>query len=167
MTGEINITWQTDRLVRLLAKAPKIVLKELVPAMTEASALLEREAKERTPTSGMGTLRDSIGAIPVTISGHRVAGGAETSLSYAIPVELGSAPHWAPLLPLVDWVERKLAKRGTEARQIARMIQLKIAKKGTKGAFMFRDASEAIRTQYFAMIARALDRAEAKIEAQP
>jgi hypothetical protein len=167
MSVEIKITWLADRFTRLFEKAPKIVLKELVPAMTEASALLEREAKERTPTSGMGTLRDSIGAIPVTISGHRVSGGAETSLYYAIPVELGTKPHWAPLEPLVDWVERKLAKRGTEARSVARMIQLKIAKKGTKGAFMFRDASEAIKTQYFAMIARALDRAEEKIEAQP
>jgi hypothetical protein len=136
----------------------------LAAAVTEGSALLEREAKERTPTSGAGTLRDSIGALPVTIGGGQVLGGIATSLPYAVPVELGSKPHWAPIEPLVDWVMRRFAKAGDEARRIARNVQLKIAKKGTKGQFMFRDASEAVKQQFFRMLDAALDRAQVRIE---
>lgn len=100
----------------------------------------EREVKEHTPTSGAGTLRDSIGALPVTITGTAVAGGgAGTSLPYAAAVELGSKPHWAPIAPLQDWVQRKLGLSGEEVEAAAQAIQFKIARRGTKGHFMFRD----------------------------
>ncbi|TXH32520.1 MAG: HK97 gp10 family phage protein [Rhodospirillaceae bacterium] len=164
MTDDVKITWETGRLTKLMEQAPDIVVEELAAAVTEGSMLLEREAKERTPTSGAGTLRDSIGALPVEIGGGRVTGGIATSLAYALPIELGSKPHWAPIEPLIDWVHRKLGKVDAEARSVARMVQLKIAKKGTKGHFMFRDAGEAVTPQFYRMLEAALDRAQVRIE---
>jgi len=165
MTGDVKVTWETDRAVKLMAQAPEIVLSEIATAVTEGSLLLEREAKERTPTSGVGTLRDSIGALPVTLNMQAVSGGIATSLAYAVPVELGSKPHWAPIAPLIDWVMRRFGKSYEDAQPIARGVQLKIAKKGTEGHFMFRDASEAIKAQYYRMLNQALERAASRIEA--
>lgn len=161
---DLKIQYRSAGLLKALAAAPEIVIEEQQRAITEASMLLEREVKERSPTSGAGTLRDSIGAMPITISGALVSGGIGTSLSYAVPVELGSKPHWAPIEPLVDWVERKLHKRGPEARGVARAIQVKIARKGTDGRFMFRDAFDATRPQIIAMLEAATVRALKRIE---
>lgn len=82
---------------------------------------------------------------------------------YGAYVELGTKPHWAPIEPLIRWVEHKLqphvlaigvefssgralpAKRGTRVlrgdarsraiKRLARAIQVKIAAKGTAGQF--------------------------------
>jgi len=167
VTVEIKQTWLADRFSRLFGKAPAIVIEEVSAGLTEGSALLEREVIERTPTSGVGNLRNSIGALPVTLGGGSISAGAATSLAYALPVELGSKPHWAPIAPLIDWVIRRLAKHGDEAQEVARMVQFKIARKGTKGHHMFRDAGEAIQPQFIAMMEKALDRAQARIEGQP
>lgn len=85
-------------------------------------------------------------------------------------IEFGTRPHWPPLEPLVQWVLRKgmvgkrgksasrseAAKRGwetrrrkvsggpsyeeAEARQIARLIQFKIAARGTEPRFFMQKA---------------------------
>jgi len=83
---------------------------------------------------------------------------------YGVYVELGSRPHWAPIEPLIRWVEHKIqphilaigveftggaratpTRRGTRVlkgdrrarviQQIARAIQMKIAAKGTAGQY--------------------------------
>lgn len=143
---------------RALEAAPDVLVEEISRGLTEASLLLEREVRERTPTSGAGTLRDSIGALPVTLSGHRLEAGVGTSLAYAVPVETGSRPHMPPVEPLVDWVERRLGKRGDEARRIAWGIAFKIKAQGTKGAFMFRDAHAATAGQVERILDAALGR---------
>jgi hypothetical protein len=164
MTGALKITLRSAKAQRALHRAPDIYVEEMTAAVTEGSLLLEREVKERTPTSGAGTLRESIGALPVTISEASVAGGVGTSIAHALPVELGSRPHWAPIEPLEDWVRRKLGLRGEEAKQVARGVRFKIAKKGTKGAFMFRDGSKATEPQILSIFEGAADRANARIE---
>lgn len=164
MTPDLRISYDASKLLRALEAAPDIFVEEMAAATTEGSMLLEREVIERTPTSGAGSLRESIGAMPVEISGVKVTGGVATSIAYAVPVELGSKPHWAPVAPLKDWVERKLGKRGDEADEVAQAVRFKIARKGTKGAFMFREGFAATQPQVFAMFDAAAARAIERVE---
>lgn len=134
------------------ARAPEILREELVQAATIGSLLLEREVRERTPTSGAGTLRDSIGALPVTIAGPRVSSGVGTALAYAAPVETGSRPHMPPVEPIAEWVRRKLGKKPKEARGIAFAIARKIARDGTQGAHMFAQGLDFARPQIIQLL---------------
>jgi hypothetical protein len=88
-----------------------------------------------------------------------------TANPYALPVELGTKPHFPPLQPLLDWAQHKLGLHGEEAEEAARAIQLKISWHGTKGAFMFRGAMEdgepTIRRMYEACMIRIAERIEA------
>ncbi len=149
-----------------LARAPDLFLDALARGIVEAQALIEREVKERTPTSGAGTLRDSIGALPVDLSGERIGGAVGTALAYAEPVELGSKPHMPPIEPLVDWVKRKMGLGKADAdraESIARAIQWKIFRHGTKGAFMFRETFQAVQPQIDAILGVAALRAIQKM----
>jgi phage gpG-like protein len=71
-----------------------------------------------------------------------------TNLKYAIYVHEGTKPHWAPIKPLLEWVEKKgivgtysvktrkrtggKKKIADENMSMARAVQRSIAKKGTK-----------------------------------
>jgi len=163
MNETVTLRYEDAAFAGLAARAPDIFRGEVVPAVTEASMFAEREVKDRAPTSGAGTLRDSIGALPVAISGAAITGGVGTSLTYAAAVELGSKPHWAPIAPLQDWVQRKLGLSGDEAEAAARAIQRKIGHHGTKGHFMFRDGFAAVDAYVRGLLAGAVARAAAKM----
>lgn len=167
MSDAVSLRFDDAGMQALMARVPPIMLEEIGRAVVEASMLGEREVKERTPSSGAGTLRDSIGALPVTISGTRVTGGVGTSLSYAAPVELGSKPHWAPIEPLLEWVQRKLGKSGEEAEGIAQAIQYKIAAHGTEAHHMFRDGFAHVSATVVEIFRAAVARAAARAEAGP
>lgn len=166
MSETVSIRYEDAAWRGLAMRAPEIFRGEFVPAVTEASMLAEREVKERAPTSGAGTLRNSIGALPVTLSGTAVSAGVGTSLSYAAAVELGSKPHWAPIAPLLDWVQRKLGLSGEEAEGAAQAIQFKIAARGTEGAFMFRDGFAHVDSFVRGLLKAASDRAAARLSAE-
>lgn len=180
MSGEYRVGFSAEA-QRLLdgawAKAPQLVERELRAFMAAATLHLEGEAKDATPTD-RGTLRASIFSQVRTIeNGLGVEGLVGTASPYALPVELGSKPHWVPLEPLIDWVKRKFvlnvpkaprgapnakrkklaARREDEAVRIAKAIRFSIARKGTSqfqrdrhgdpGALMFREAFEQNRAQ--------------------
>lgn len=154
-------------LIALMRAAPEIAIEELVRTTFEASFLLEREVKERTP-AGIGAgggLRGSIGAREPQVLADNVIGEMGTSLSYAIPVELGTRPHRPPIAPLQDWAEHKLGIDSERSRAVAFAIAGKIAKVGTKGAFMFRDALAAHRDQVDRMYRACAERILQRIEA--
>jgi len=140
----LNVSPTSATIEAAFADCPEIFLEEVRISMVEASMYAEREIRERTPSSGAATLRESIGAMPVEITANAVRGRVVTSLAYAAPVEDGTKPHWAPIEPLIDWVERKLNKRGDEAQEVAQAIRFKIAAHGTEGAHMFRDGLAAV-----------------------
>ncbi len=123
---------------RALKVAPEVVKEEFAAATLEALLLLEGLTKDFTPIGVTGNLR---GAWAHELMGNsaepEVLGRLFNPLPYAAPVETGTRPHWAPLEPLVDWVRAKLdIADDEEARRVARLIQFKIAAKGTKGAGM-------------------------------
>lgn len=123
-----------------MQQSPEIVVSELKAAMYEAEQYLEREVKENTPVGAQGFLRQSVFSETPQLLGDTVLGVVGSPLRYAESVELGTKPHWAPIQPLIDWVEQKLNISPDESEGVARRIQYKIAHKGTTGAFMFKTA---------------------------
>lgn len=130
-----------------IERAPELVRARLFRDTLEASLLLEREVKERTPTGVYGALRASISAREPEISGDEVTGATGTPLAYAIPVELGTKPHFPPIEPLEDWVQARLGVAPEQASAVAMAVARKIARHGTKGHHMFSGAFSELEDQ--------------------
>lgn len=160
---------------RALALAPQVVMDELDRFFAIVLPHMTSEIVDRTPAS-QGHLRSSIiGNATVNESGF--LGVVGTSLNYATPVELGSRPHPVSeegILQLAEWAKRTLPlgqavslktgrplkTKGIEeaALSAAHAIAWKIRTKGSKGAFMFRDAFIANRGQVIYQFEQAVDR---------
>lgn len=108
----------------------------IYPAMTEATLLLEREVKQRTPVGATQAARGSIQSATELMRGRRleVRGQVSSALKYIVPLEKGSRPHWAPIGPLKLWARRVLGQEG-----LAWAVRAAIARRGTKPAKMFKD----------------------------
>lgn len=161
MAEALTITLDDARVRQAFARAPGIVREELSRFVAGATQHLEAEVKDRTPQGAHGLLAQSINS-EVRALADGVLGVVGTPLPYAIPVELGTKPHMPPVLALEDWVRAKLGARGAEVHRVAYAVARKIAKHGTKGHFMFRDAfadNEAeLRRQFAATAARIVAR---------
>lgn len=149
-----------EQLQQAFARAPEIVEEEMQRYLAEATMHLRTEVVDRTPAA-MGTLRASIHT-DFSVSGSQILGVVGTAQPYAVPVELGTRPHFPPVQALEDWVRQKLGLSGKEAHSVAFLIARKISKKGTKGHFMFRDAFQAnageVQRQFDAAAARIVAR---------
>ncbi|MEQ8585151.1 MAG: hypothetical protein RLO01_12660 [Thalassobaculaceae bacterium] len=163
--GLLNVTLADQAAwARAFRDAPEAALEEMVTATVEASLLVEREAAENTPVGigGGGGLKGAWSYREPDILGDRVIGEVGNPLNYAVPVELGSKPHFPPIEPLKDWVRQKLDVELDEVDDVARMIQRKIGAHGTDGKFMLTAAivkTEAqIREIYGAALARVGER---------
>jgi hypothetical protein len=137
---------------------PARTAQELAAAVWESALLLEREAKENTPVGagGGGGLKGSIAAREPRRLADTVLGEVGTPLAYALPVELGTRPHFPPVQPLADWAVAKLGVPRDEAQAVGFRIARKIAKRGTEGAFMFTRALAQTTPQIEAICGRAL-----------
>lgn len=151
-----------------LARFPEVYARESMAAMLEAGLLLEREAKDNAPVGVMGAAgyRGGIAALVPYMDGDILTGGLGTSCPYALPVELGSRPHFPPVQPLADWVRAKLGEKDPgEARSIAFCIARKIAAHGTKGQHVFKRALEAGEERIQAAFDKAVERTLAQGDA--
>lgn len=120
-----------------LRRAPEITRTELGAGLDEASSLYTREVKEATPVGVTGLLRQSI-THERRDEGNELAARTFSPLNYAAAVELGTRPHYPPIEPLQDWVRKKLDVTDEEdVQRIARLIQFKIGRKGTRSRDMF------------------------------
>lgn len=138
MIGPIELSGFAE-LQALWARGPEIVRREMTGAMWQAELLLEKAVKEKTPESkSPGNLRGSIAAQTPEISAANVLGVVGTPQPYAIPVELGSKPHFPPIQPLQDWVVDKFGLDEKEARRVAWAIAITKARSSTLGVFMFK-----------------------------
>ena len=146
------------------ARAPEDLIRHLTQALTMGGLLAQREIVDRTPTSGAGTLRNSIGLMPLEITATSVTAIVGTSLAYAAPVESGARPHMPPVEPLVDWVRRRLgAMPDDKANAIAWAIAWKIKTEGTQAAHMFASGQAAVQSQIVAAVEAAAARTWAGI----
>ncbi len=154
-----------EDLQRLWAMASEVVTEEVLRAVTEADALLEHEIKALAPdgASGGGAsgLKGSIIGVE-QVGDQNVIGMVSASINYAIPVELGTRPHFigkTGIDSLVDWVLVKFPGSNEEAaRNIAFAIATNIAKRGTKGSHMFQRGFDMNRQQVMDMFDNAMER---------
>ncbi len=149
---------ELETLRRAWRDAPDVVAEELARACAEGALLAEREIKERTPRGVTSALAGSISARPPRIDGASVSAAVSTSIAHAIPVELGTKPHFPPVAPIADWARYKLGVPADRAGSVAYLIARKIAARGTEGAFMFRDGAEAARPQVERFMSAAVGR---------
>jgi hypothetical protein len=149
---------------QFLRQAPRIAREEMAVSLEEALSLLEREIKENMPVGAHGLLR---GSVFHELRGDPggVAGVVGSPLNYALPVELGTKPHFPPLAPLQDWVEKKLGVDKSESRQVAFLVARKIARKGTAAQHPFEQGLSENSRQVLALIEGALPRIVARLEA--
>ena len=162
MNALVSIESNLPQLEQLWQSAPEITEREITRSMTEALMLLERETVERAPEGrgGSSGLRGGIIALdPVSsATSSEVIGLVVGTAAHTVPVEVGTQPHFVPIRPLQDWVEYKLGLEGEEARSVAFAISRTIARKGTEGKFMFRDAFQQNERQVEKMLMDALPR---------
>lgn len=141
-------------------RAPKIVSEELLAAVTEADLLIFRELSERVPV-GAGGAAGLKGSLfhQEEVNGAIASGLVSTPLSYAVPVELGTKPHFPPIEPLIDWVKARLGiSTEKEARGVAFLIARKIAVRGTAAQHPFGLTFQAVEAQVFDIFDRATGR---------
>lgn len=153
-------TGDLQGLLKAFKEAPDVAAEEMVRATWEASLLMEREAKENTPTGigGGGGLKGSISSREPRVLADQVIGELGTPMIYAVPVEEGSKPHFPPIKPLADWAEHKLGLTPAEAQSVGFLIARKIAAHGTKGVKMFERAFDANQHQVQRIYAKARER---------
>lgn len=164
----MNLQIELDQAVqvqRAFAAAPGIVLDEVTRAVGSSMAYLHREVVDGTPKD-LGTLRGAF-IYDVTRSEllDAVFGDLTNPITYALPVEMGTKPHYPPLEPLIGWVERKMDLFGDEAEARARAIQRKIGRFGSPGYGMVRFAWIDGQSTVKAEFAEAAQRIEARIGA--
>lgn len=135
-----------DALIDGWAKAPEMIVDEIAAFAEGAALYLQGEIQEHTPAAA-GQLKQSFIAQSAERLGDGVIAQVGTSLNYAIPVELGTKPHFPPVAAIADWVKVKLGIGGPAGEKIAWAIARKISKVGTKGAHMVQRAFDAGRPE--------------------
>jgi len=146
-----------------LVDRPEVMTARLVGVVNQASLLGQRETQDRTPTVS-GISRNSIIAAQAVATGGRVSGGWGSAAPHMPALEFGSRPHMPPVSPLIDWARQKLGLSGPAAQRAGWAVAKKSCKVGTEGAFMFRDATEAISADVNEMIAGAVEATLASLQ---
>ena len=132
--------------------AASMIADETRLSMEQAVLLLQREVVTRTPVGATGILRGSI-ASEVRGTTAQIRGIVTTPQAYALPVEEGSRPHWAPIAPLKLWARRKLGDERAAYR-----VRWAIHLRGTRPVRMFAQGLEASRTRIEQLFVQARDR---------
>lgn len=157
---------QLERVARLMAQAPEIAREEITGFVTAMTGHLQGEVVLRTPKN-RGRLRDSILGDVAPLGRIGVEGTVWSSSAYAVPVELGTAPHMPPVEPLIAWARQRLGVSGADAERAGWAVARKIARVGTEPAYMFRDTFEANEAQIKTGFDLTLDRIRARMMSAP
>lgn len=108
-------------------------------AFTETESMLEAEVAQRTPVD-LGLLRASVTS-NVQGRGIGLRGEVFSNRDYAPVVERGRRPgKFPPRRPIERWAARNLGDS-----RLWFVVARKIARQGTKGVFMFREAARGSR----------------------
>lgn len=135
MALDIDVQAKIPFLARFRPERLDAATRETIyPAIDEATMLLLREVKSRTPVGATEAARGSIQAATEIVRGRRleVRGTVSSALPYIMPLEHGSRPHVPPIAPLKLWAKRIL---GDESAAWA--VRALIAKRGTRARKMF------------------------------
>lgn len=141
-----------SNLTRNFTTMKKNIRKELSAIGYDMEADVVRYI-EKNKISVQGNLVKSVNN-EVVDKEHEAVLFVGSNIKYGVFVHEGTRPHWAPLKPLIKWVEkkgiagqfstktRKLSKSKSSMEQIiqvAKLVQYKIAAKGTTGQPFLRD----------------------------
>jgi HK97 gp10 family phage protein len=144
--------------IKTLNNADKIIQHEFSVAMDQSVKTLSGFAKKGAPVGVSGELRASITDEVRNVGAHDVEGIVGSPLPYAIYVEMGTRPHYPPIAPLILWVERKMRVEDDKVYGVARAIQRKIGRVGTKPQEFFKKAFEQAEPKIYIYFEKALDR---------
>jgi hypothetical protein len=119
------------------ANVKKTFERHLSIAMAKSVNLLTTEAAQIAPVGVSGTYRAGITGI-VRSPYKAVIGVGGPGSAYSPFVELGRRPgKMPPPAPLILWTKRVIRPPSSELLSVSWRVRLKIARKGTKGAFVF------------------------------
>ena len=136
MSWSLRFTPDGQALIGRIGHMPETMGQQAGRAMTLSLALLEREVARRTPVS-TGLLRGSIFSAQQgqPVRWHR--GVVGTPNKYAPYVEAGRRPgRMPPVAVLARWAQLKLGDS-----RLGYVVARAIARRGTKGAHMFKNAA--------------------------
>ncbi|WP_076509177.1 hypothetical protein [Pseudacidovorax sp. RU35E] len=145
-----------------LQQDPAMARRELLITMTEATLLVEREAKERMPRGATGLTAQSIQSDAFSTPAG-VLGVVASSLPSAGAVEFGTRPHMPPVSALVPWVRAVLGVSAKEELGVAYLVARKIARRGTEAQAPFAKAIAATESQVLRMFEAAAVRIAARM----
>ena len=148
-------------------RAPDIVADEFEAALLLSTGMLHSEIVDNTPVGASGGSGAGLsGSInyDVNRSVGEVTGVVGTANPYAVPVEMGTRPHFPPLAPIREWVEARLGVSADEVDSVAFLIARKISREGTQGQFMFRNAFQRLTPNIEATMRSALGRVVQRLE---
>ena len=139
---ELSISFDVPKVPLFDGTASKVVAEEMDRAMNASVLHLKGQILPLVPVNS-GILRRGV-ATSITGEGVAVVGRVFDPVAYAVPVELGSRPHFPPLAPIALWVRRKLGiSNEGEARSVAFLIARKISRRGTPPREFFKQGFEA------------------------
>lgn len=141
-----------------LERFPVTANEELTKAMKQTVEYVAGAAIDEAPVGVSGMMRASIGGEVIHSVGLDIVGRVGTSVEYGWYVEHGTKPHWAPIAPLMLWVERKLGVPDNQVYGVAKAIQRKIAANGTKANPFLQRGYEKSKEKIEGFFARALER---------
>lgn len=162
---------RAEETVRALAGPP------MLGAIRQATLLVTATAKKEAKVD-VGLWRASI-TPEVGIMGNVVRGVVGSNLEHAVWAHEDTRPHWAPIAPLLEWVHRKRFAVGAGASYsirsrsrisgvqavldaeyaIAKAVQRKIARHGTKGDHALVKGIERNAARIYRLIESAVERA--------
>jgi len=157
----LRLRWNIAKLALLQpGKADALAQQELLPAIESATLLLHRAVTDKTPVGATAVARGSIQSSVETVRGRVTSfrGTVMSAAPHILPLEHGSRPHWAPIAPLRRWARVVL---GDE--RLAYAVQWAIARRGTQGAHMFRDAHAEQKGKIERILATAVERWRLKL----
>lgn len=151
------IPYGQAELRRAFEQAPDVAVDELRLAIESLVIDLAGLAATRWPKVTRNSAQSILPSVSVTPLG--VLGLVGSPKSEVTFVELGTKPHWAPIRPLQEWVEKKFGISGGHAWAVAKVIQRNIAARGTQGKRIFEQVLQANQS----VIQLTLDAAVARI----
>ena len=142
-----------DAFHQALAQATSVALEQLAGAV-----------RGNTPVA-TGLLADSVFAMPLESGVGGIVSVHPPADVYAASVEYGTAAHFPPAEALRSWVEKKFGLTEEAAiRAAAFQVARAIARRGTRGHFMFQRAVETEREAVFAVFDHEIERAIQELE---
>lgn len=153
MTFELTVDTKIPDTPLWNGSGPKIADDELRAAMN-ASVLQVKGAILPLVPVNQGFLRQGV---QTSVIGEMVdlRGRIFDPITYALPVEEGTRPHFPPLAPLMRWAQLKLGVSEKESRSVAFLIARAISRRGTKAVRFFAQAWQATKGQVSERFAKA------------